>query len=105
MIGLMVVHGAAAGNFSPLDYYWRDHEPPYEVFWLGYSADPERMRTKFEETWDPAQRTWVVVSRPYLDDLQGRFEAYLTDDLEAARVEFSGVRVYRLLPEAPPDAP
>lgn len=91
----------AAGNYSPLDYYWQDREPPYDVFWLGYSADPPKMRAKFEEQVDPTRRTWVVVSRPYLDDLEGRFEAYLGDERDAVRVEFSGVRVYRLSPEAP----
>ena len=91
----------AAGNYSPLDYYWRDREPRYEVFWLGYAADPATMRAKFEAQVDPGVRTWVVVSRPYLDDLEGRFEEYLRRERGAVRVEFSGVRIYRLSPEAP----
>ncbi|MGH7339842.1 MAG: hypothetical protein ACREKH_05065, partial [Candidatus Rokuibacteriota bacterium] len=91
----------AAGNYSPLDYYWRDREPPYEIFWLGYSADPEKMRAKFDEHVDPARRTWIVVSRPYLNDLEGRFEEFLLRERGAVRVEFAGVRVYRLSPEAP----
>ncbi len=86
----------ATGNYSPMDYYWRDRVPPYDFFWLGYAYDPVRMREKFAAVSDTTRASWVIVSRPYLDDPEGRFERFLTEERGATRAEFPGVRVYRL---------
>lgn len=91
----------ATGNYSPLDYYWRHDEPPYRIFWLGYARDDARMREKFAVAEDSTRTTWVIVSRPYLDDPEGRLERWLAAERGATRVEFPGVRIYRLPGEKP----
>jgi 4-amino-4-deoxy-L-arabinose transferase-like glycosyltransferase len=86
----------ATAGYSPLDYYWRGDEPAYRIYWLGYAHDEARMKEKFAVVEDTTQTTWVVISRPYVDDPEGRFERWLSRERGAVRSEFPGVRIYRL---------
>lgn len=85
----------AAGNFSPLEYYWRDREPAPVVYWAGYARD-ERMEPRFRALMNPAGVTWLVVSRTHDLDPEGRFETWVRRTWGAPAGTFPGVRVYRL---------
>lgn len=84
-----------AGNFSPLEYYWRDREPVPVVYWVGYARD-ERMEPKFRELLHPAGPTWLVVSRAHELDPEGRFESWIGRTYGGPVGVFPGVRVYRI---------
>jgi mannosyltransferase len=85
----------AAGNFAPLEYYWRDRDPVPVVYWVGYARD-ERMEPRFRALLNPAGPTWLVVSRPHELDPEGRFEAWIRRRWGNPVGEFPGVRVYRI---------
>lgn len=85
----------AAGNFSPLEYYWGDREPAPVVYWAGYARD-ERMEPRFRALLNPAGPTWLVVSRTHDLDPEGRFEAWVRHTWGGPVGTFPGVRVYRL---------
>lgn len=91
----------AAGNFSPLEYYWRDRDPVPVVYWAGYARD-ERMEPRFRALLNPAGPTWLVVSRLHDLDPEGRFEAWVQRTWGAPVGEFPGVRVYRIAAAGPP---
>jgi hypothetical protein len=86
----------AAGSPGLLDYYWRQRQPVYSAFWLGFVDWPERMRSRFSALVDSASTAYVLVTRPYGLDPSGRFETYLRRERGAVPVRFPGVRVYRL---------
>jgi mannosyltransferase len=88
----------AAGNFSPLEYYWRDREPVPVVYWVGYARDG-RMEPRFRTLLNPAGPTWLVVSRTHDLDPEGRFETWIRTTWGPPVGQFPGVRVYRI--EAP----
>ena len=85
----------AAGNFSPLEYYWRDREPTPVVYWAGYARD-ERMEEKFLPLRNPAGATWLVVSRTQELDPDGRLERWVQATWGAPIKVFPGVRIYRI---------
>jgi len=92
----------AAGNHSPMDYYWRDRLPHHRVYWLGYARD-ERMATTFERDRNRSGgATWVVVSRPQDLDPGGRFERWLVATYRPVVWSYPGVRIYRLPPASGP---
>jgi hypothetical protein len=88
----------AAGNFSPLEYYWRDREPVPVVYWAGYARD-ERMEPMFRKLLNPAGPTWLLVSRTHELDPEARFESWVARTWGRPVGVFPGVRVYRI--EAP----
>ena len=90
-----------AGNFSPLEYYWRDREPVPVVYWVGYARD-ERMEPRFRALLNPAGPTWLVVSRTHDLDPQGRFETWVLRTWGLPVGDFPGVRVYRIETPARP---
>jgi 4-amino-4-deoxy-L-arabinose transferase-like glycosyltransferase len=85
----------AAGNFSPLEYYWRDREPVPVVYWAGYARD-ERMEPRFRALMNPAGPTWLVISRTHDLDPAGRFETWVRRTWGEPAGVFPGVRIYRL---------
>ncbi len=85
----------AAGNFSPLEFYWGDREPTPVVYWAGYARDG-RMEEKFLPLRNPAGATWLVVSRVHELDPEGRLERWVQATWGAPIVAFPGVRVYRI---------
>lgn len=85
-----------AGSSGMLDYYWRDRQPGYRHYWLGFAATPARMRERFLEVKHPDRVGYVIVSRPYALDPEGRFDGYLRSEWQASVVAFPGVTVYRL---------
>lgn len=85
----------AAGNFSPLEYYWRDREPVPVVYWVGYARD-ERMEPRFRALLNPAGPTWLVVSRTHDLDPAGRFESWVGQTFGPPLGVFPGVRIYRI---------
>jgi 4-amino-4-deoxy-L-arabinose transferase-like glycosyltransferase len=88
----------AVGNFSPLEYYWRDREPVPVVYWAGYARDA-RMEPRFRALLNPAGPTWVVLSRTHDLDPQGRLETWIRRTWGGPVGVFPGVRIYRI--EAP----
>ena len=85
----------AAGNYGPLEYYWRGREPVPVVYRAGYARD-ERMEPKFLALLNPAGPTWLIVSRTHELDPQGRLERWVQATWGAPIGVFPGVRVYRI---------
>jgi hypothetical protein len=86
----------AVGADEPVYYYYRG-PLPIEPFWLGYAADPERLKTKLDEKLAHAAGTWIVSSRPEDLDPSGNFDRFLDARTGASeRWTFTGVRVWRL---------
>jgi len=97
----------AAGNHSPLDYYWRDRvpgdrAPRPSVFWLGYAEDARLLPRFVPLVNRTGGATWVVVSRPENEDPAGRFIPWLEARYRPEVHPFAGVTVYRIPPQAPP---
>jgi uncharacterized membrane protein len=90
----------ASANYAPLNYYWREREPSYEHYWIGYTRDPELMISKFTQMEDSTRVTWVVISRSFFHDPDGRLDSYLLEERGARVDHFAGVRIYRLPPRA-----
>ncbi len=90
----------AAGDRTPLFYYWHGREPAVTTYWLGWATGPARAE-KFESRRSPEGTTWVTVARPWDLDPEGRFEAWLADSLGAEADTFTGVRLYRVPPAHP----
>jgi 4-amino-4-deoxy-L-arabinose transferase-like glycosyltransferase len=90
-----------AGNFSPLEYYWRDREPVPVVYWAGYARD-ERMEPRLRALLNPSGPTWLLVSRIHELDPEGRLEAWVRRTWGPPVGVFPGVRVYRIEAAAGP---
>ena len=86
----------AAGNFSPLEYYWRDREPGFHVYWLGY-ARGEKMAPEFDRLLAPQGAvTWLFLSRPHDMDPGDRFERWMVAAYQPDVRIYPGVRLYRI---------
>jgi len=86
----------AVGAEDPVYYYYRG---PLSVdrLWLGFAADPPKLKTRLAEKLAAAPGTWVVLSRSEDLDPAGAF-ARLMDarTTEADRFAREGVRVWHL---------
>jgi len=86
----------AAGADDVLIYYYRG-PLTVERYWLGWSANPERMATRLEEARAGANHLWVVWSRGEDLDPEGRFIRHIETRFPAAEsFRTEGVRVWRL---------
>lgn len=92
----------AANSAGVLTYYWRGHAPPFENYWLGFAADPVRMRERFDRMAGVDTTAYVVVTRPFELDPEGRFGRFLRRERGAQAAEFFGVTVYRVPPRRGP---
>jgi mannosyltransferase len=94
----------AAGTEDLLGYY---HHGPQRVapVWLGWSADPARLKAHVRETLDGSPGAWVMLARPEDLDPRGVFARLLDAGpdprwaVESAP-RFEGVRVWHLVPAA-----
>lgn len=85
----------ATGCEEPVDFYGRGLR--VVDWWLGFSADPVRMRLRFDEATAGAGGTWVVLSRSEDLDPQDHFARWLSSRYPGAeRLAFSGVRVWHV---------
>jgi mannosyltransferase len=92
MAGEKIVSANAA---APLYYYYRGSLPVHH-YWLGFTADPARMASRFEAMVGDSA-AWVVLTRPEDLDPHGRFAGYLEErHPEARRFDFNGVTLWRL---------
>jgi uncharacterized membrane protein len=96
----------AANCEDPLFYYYRG-PVPVVTYWLGWSADPGRLASRFEEIAGPAAAVWVVESRGEDLDPTGAFDRYLDTRYPGAeRSRFEGVKVWHIrrpqVKEGPP---
>ncbi len=88
----------AAGNFSPLEYYWRGRTPPFSLYWLGFARDA-RMAPEFGKLRATAGGvTWVFLSRSHDQDPGDRFERWMLAAYQPNVRVYPGVRLYRIGP-------
>jgi hypothetical protein len=86
----------AAGASDALFYYYAG-PMPVERYWLGWTAEPARMRERFVERAGGSLSAWVVLARPEDLDPQGRFSSWLDRTFPGSeQAPLPGVRMWRI---------
>ncbi len=86
----------AAGAVDAVEYYARD-VAPVQRWWLGWTEDPARMRSKLDEALSGTPGAWVIVSRPEDLDPEDRFAKLLDERTPPAeRWTRPGVRIWHV---------